>query len=63
MLETLTTVIELVIVAGNREDLTGSSQMMFELFLNLFDVRSEAVLKPKVFRLTKLFLTLEYQTI
>jgi hypothetical protein len=48
MLEILTTVVELVIAAGTREDLTGSSQMIFKLFLNLFDLRSENLLKPKV---------------
>lgn len=40
--------LELVIAKGSREDLTSSSKILFELFLKIFDVRSEASLKPKV---------------
>ena len=37
-----------IIAEGSREDLTGSSKLLFELFFKLFDIRNEASLKPKV---------------
>jgi hypothetical protein len=38
-----------VIAEGSREDLTGSSKPLFELFLKLFDLRNESPLRPKVY--------------
>jgi len=38
-----------IIAKGSREDLTGSSKLLFELFLKLFDIRTENSLKPKVY--------------
>jgi hypothetical protein len=37
-----------IIAEGSREDLTGSSKLLFELFFKLFDIRNESSLKPKV---------------
>jgi len=48
MLETFITILEQVIGEGSREDLSSSSRPLFDLFLNLFDIRSEDKLKPKV---------------
>lgn len=50
MLDTFITILERVIVESGREDLTSSSRLLFALFLNLFDIRSEDKLKPKVLR-------------
>jgi hypothetical protein len=50
MLDMFITILERVIVQGGREDLTSSSRLLFALFLNLFDIRSEDRLKPKVLR-------------
>jgi hypothetical protein len=49
MFDLFITVLDLVIVEGSREDLTGSSTSLFDLFLKLFDIRNETALKPKVY--------------
>jgi hypothetical protein len=41
-------VLEWIIEAGTREDLTGSSKLFFDLFLKIFDIRNDPSLKPKV---------------
>jgi hypothetical protein len=48
MLELSMEILELVVMEGSREDLTGSSKLLFDLFLKLFDIRNEIELKPKV---------------
>jgi hypothetical protein len=48
LLETFITILEQVIVEGSREDLSASSRLLFDLFLHLFDIRSEDKLKLKV---------------
>jgi hypothetical protein len=42
------TILDQVIEAGSREDLTIASRTLFELFLKLFDIRNEYNLKLKV---------------
>jgi len=59
MLDTFITILERVIVESGREDLTSSSRLLFALFLNLFDIRSEERLKLKVIRRTGIRLTLD----
>jgi len=61
MLDTFITILERVIVVSGREDLTSSSRLLFALFLNLFDIRSEERLKLKVLHPTGIKLTLDSQ--
>jgi len=42
------TMLEWIITAGTREELTGSSRLLFDLFLKIFDIRNNPSLKPKV---------------
>jgi hypothetical protein len=53
--------LELIIAEGSREDLTNSSKLLFELFLKIFDIRSEASLKPKVSNWTSQPLTIGHK--
>jgi hypothetical protein len=48
VLEHVISVIGWVISEGTRESLTGSSKILFELFLKIFDIRNEGSLKAKV---------------
>jgi hypothetical protein len=48
MLELSMEILDLVVMEGSREDLTGSSKLLFDLFLKLFDIRNEIELKSKV---------------